>query len=442
MRKNILFFGTSILFSLTTTAKENRKPNIILIVADDMGYGDIGCYGNTKTLTPNLDRMAKNGVKFLDFHSNGAVSSPTRAALLTGKYQQRVGIPDVLTAKNDREEGLALSEITIAEELKNAGYATGIFGKWHLGYSSEFNPINQGFNDFKGYVSGNVDYISHVDQEGNPDWWNGKKIENEQGYSTDLIANNSIDFILKNRKQPFFLYIAHEAPHYPYQIRESEGFRVAKSTNAEKTLVYGNEKDIPSVYKKMVEILDENVGKIFTTLKDVNIDENTIVIFLSDNGGTKHGNNGVLRGFKGSVYEGGHRVPAIVQWPGHIKPATCNETVLTMDVYPTLLEIAGIKKRNTIDGKSFAKLLTKQEQLNPRTLFWQYKKQYAVRKANWKLVLDAKDSIPKLFDLTADIAEVSDIADQNPETVNKLMNELEKWKSEVFKSNEILKITR
>ena len=186
-------------------------------MADDLGYGDVGCYGSRRNQTPQIDALARDGMRFTDFHSSGTVCSPTRAGLLTGRYQQRSGIPAVITAANHRDVGLPLEEITFAERLKKAGYGTAMFGKWHLGYERRFNPIHQGFEQFRGYVSGNVDYVSHVDQTGIADWWDGDKLVPEQGYSTELITKHAVEYIEQNRERPFCLYVAHEAPHYPYQ---------------------------------------------------------------------------------------------------------------------------------------------------------------------------------------------------------------------------------
>jgi len=408
------------------------KPSFILIMADDLGYGDIECYGNTYIKTPNLDRMANEGVRFMDFHSNGAVSSPTRAALLTGKYQQRAGITGVITAKNHRDVGLPLSETTIAEVLRNEGYKTGIFGKWHLGYSKTYNPINHGFNEFIGYVSGNVDYHSHVDQEGYYDWWREKELINQRGYTTDLITENAISFIQRNKDYPFFLFVAHEAPHSPYQNRESKADRCPGGVPGVDFPVSGSGKDISSLYKNMIEILDENVGKIMDILKELDLDKKTVVIFCSDNGANKNGSNGCLRGFKGSLWEGGHRVPAIIRWPEYIEPGwTSKETVLTMDLFPTIIELAGVKSYNNVDGTSIVRHLLDSTPLPVRTLFWQHEGQYAVRKGKWKLIVSDNES-PELYDLEKDIKEMFNVSEKYPDKVKELLDELKKWKRNVF----------
>ena len=235
---NRVFF--ILLFAMAITsceAQRQEKPNIIIIMADDMGYGDLSSYGSTFINTPNLDKMAAEGIKFTDFHSNGSVCSPTRAALLTGKYQQRLDIDGVVTAKNHRDKGLATSEKTFAEAIKAAGYVTGMFGKWHVGYQTKFNPINQGFDEYIGYVSGNVDYHSHIDQEGYEDWWEGDTLKSEKGYSTDLITKHSVDFI-KRHKDILFYFIflmKHLTGHFKAENLKQNVMLVGKMELIKKT---------------------------------------------------------------------------------------------------------------------------------------------------------------------------------------------------------------
>jgi arylsulfatase A-like enzyme len=204
---------------IACSEEPGRPPNIVLVLADDMGYGDASCYGNEAFRTPCLDALAAKGMRFLDFHSSGPVCSPTRAGLLTGRYQQRAGIPGVIYAdpKQNRHHGLQVEEITFAELLQKAGYATAVCGKWHLGYQKQYNPVHHGFGRFRGYVSGNVDYISHYDRMEIYDWWDGLELVEEEGYSTHLITEHAVRFIEENRRRPFCLYVAHEAPHSPWQ---------------------------------------------------------------------------------------------------------------------------------------------------------------------------------------------------------------------------------
>jgi arylsulfatase A-like enzyme len=406
-------------------------------MADDLGYGELSCYGSPTVKTPNIDRLAAEGVKFTDYHSNGAVCSPTRAALMTGKYQQRTGVEGVITAANHREVGLSLEETTLAEELQQLGYYCGIFGKWHLGYAKEFNPTYKGFDDFVGFVSGNVDYHAHIDQEGYLDWWKGIEIANEDGYTTDLITKYGVNFITKNNPKktgkPFFLYLPHEAPHYPIQGRNDAPVRKEGSNKYIRKVPNDS---IPIIYTEMIETMDEGIGDIMQTLIAEGLDENTIVVFCSDNGAAgNRGDNGVLRDSKGSLYEGGHRVPAIIRYPGKISDGTTSTTtIMSMDLLPTLVDFAGgAPTENIIDGISFKSLLLTGEQLRDRDLFWSFKNQKAMRRGTWKLVSTVKeDSITnELFDLNADLSEQNDLSDTEPEITKDLLHELDKWNAEV-----------
>lgn len=415
------------------------KPNIILIMADDLGYGELSCYGSTKINTPNIDKLASQGVKFLDFHSNGPVCSPTRAALMTGKYQQRTGVEGVITAANHRAVGLDLKELTLAEELKDLGYATAMFGKWHLGYAEEFNPTYQGFETFTGFVGGNIDYHSHIDQEGYLDWWKGNVIDDEKGYSTDLITSYGIDYIKHNNPnktgKPFFLYLSQEAPHYPIQGRHDKPVR----EEGNKKYIRKVAKDsVQMIYTKMIETMDEGIGEIMKTVNAENLNENTIIIFCSDNGAAgKRGDNGILRAAKASVYEGGHRVPAIISYPNQIKANTVsNATIMSMDFLPTLVDFAGGKPTaKNIDGVNFKSHLLNETKLEDRNLFWVFGNKMAMRDGNWKLVVnqtEGKESI-ELFNLKNDVSEKQDMSENEPERVKNMLFKLDNWKDEVRK---------
>jgi len=410
-------------------AGKDDRPNIILIMADDLGYGEVGCFGSARIKTPNIDALAAGGMRFTDYHSNGAVCSPTRAALLTGRYQQRCGIDYVVTAKGPaRQTGMPLAETTFAEVLKAKGYVTGIFGKWHLGYNVEFNPAKQGFDEFRGYVSGNVDFHSHFDQAGIQDWWKNLKKVPEEGYVTDLITKHGIDFIERHKDEAFCLYLPHEAPHYPYQGRKDPVERLGGGKIGKKT----KGKDIPRAYKEMVEVMDEGIGRVVETVKRLGLERKTFIFFCSDNGANKNGSNKPLNGFKGSLWEGGHRVPAAAYWPGRIKPGTISdETVLGMDVFPTMASIAGAKLPAglDLDGVDLSGVLFKGKLLPERTLFWRYRTQKAVRKGPWKLLVQGENT--KLFNLDEDLGEKKDLAGDKPDIVKMLQDELAAWERDL-----------
>ena len=444
MKNSILTIVLSVLLiSCVETKKQaSKQPNIIIIVADDLGYGDISSFGNTNIQTPNIDALATTGVKFTDFHSNGAVCSPTRAALMTGKYQQRTGVEGVVTAKSHRKVGLSLDEITIAEELNKYGYNSGMFGKWHLGYSKNYNPSLQGFHQFEGFVSGNIDYHAHIDQEGYLDWWKNSEIKNKEGYSTDLITENGVEFIKANNPEktlkPFFLYLPHEAPHGPYQRRIDKALREVGSSITKSVA----KDSIASIYKEMVEVMDEGVGKIIQTLKETGQYENTIVLFFSDNGANHLGDNGVLRGGKASAYEGGSRVPAMFSYPEKIKTATISdETVLTMDVLPTLLDFIEQKPTaKNIDGISIKDHLLNKIKLPKRDVYFGYGKRSFIRSGDWKLIkIQQKEGYKKeLYNLSNDLKERNNLSEENPELVDKLLKKLNLWENEITKGVEII----
>tara|TARA_R110002111_G_scaffold258083_1_gene326806 strand:+ start:33534 stop:34871 length:1338 start_codon:yes stop_codon:yes gene_type:complete len=430
----VTLFCCVFLTGFVTAEEKTARPNIVLIMADDLGYGDLSCYGSTQCNTPQLDRLAANGMRFADFHSSGTVCSPTRAGLLTGRYQQRAGIDGVVYAdpKKNRHHGLQKNEITLGQCLQAAGYQTGMFGKWHLGYQPQYNPTYRGFQQFVGYVSGNVDYFAHLDGTGVFDWWHDAELNRaEQGYVTHLITDHAVDFIRQQKEEPFFVYIAHEAVHYPYQGPNDKPMRKegVGDINAAKR------KDITNAYREMNAEMDKGIGKIVSVLDELKLTDNTFIFFLSDNGANNKGSNGKLRGFKGSVWEGGHRVPAITCWPGHIPAGSvCNETVISIDLMPTILDLAKatVPAGHRLDGVSLVRLLTTQEKLKPRPIFWDYSGRSAVRQGAWKLVLNQDRKTPvELFDLNEDLSESKNLAEKQPQRVKEMQNAFTAWKKEV-----------
>ncbi len=410
-------------------AGQERKPNIIIILADDYGYGDAGCYGSKRFLTPHIDALAAGGLRFTDFHSNGAVCSPTRAALLTGRYQQRTGITGVVTAAGHRHTGLDIGETTFADILKTAGYTTALFGKWHLGYLPDYNPIHQGFDEFVGYVSGNIDYHAHLDQTGMEDWWKQDELNPECGYTTDLITDHGVDFIRRHSEHPFLLYIAHEAPHYPYQGRNDPPRYTRDDGRTEDPVTL-------EVYKEMIEVMDENVGRIHQALIDAELIDNTLIFFFSDNGPSAPGSAGSLRGQKGQIWEGGHRVPAIAYWPGKIEAGRVSDlTAMGADLLPTMAAISGavLARSLRLDGINLLPHLIENKQPAPRPLFWAYKNQLAIRQSDFKLITDISFSDTLLYNLKIDPGEKNNIAAQHPDLVQELLRLLIAWQTDVTK---------
>lgn len=405
------------------------QPNIVLILADDLGYGNVGCYGNKVVNTPHIDRLAASGIRCTDFHSNGPMCTPTRAALMTGRYQQRCAWVDdgELSApfRKQREEnmkqrwawGISLDELTIAELLKKEGYTTGLFGKWHLGYDFKFHPMNQGFDEFRGIISGAVDYHTHISTSGlqKLDWWNGRQIENDEGYTTTLLTEYAVDFISRHKAKPFFMFVSHGAPHTPLQGRDPQKQQGPAET-----------------YKEMIEALDDSVGAIVKALDEHGLRDNTLILFCSDNGpvipvGFKDASP--FRGKKGSLLEGGHRVPAIFNWPAKLPTAqVCQVPLMTMDLFPTFTRLAGVSapEGHSLDGIDIIPILNGGNGALQRVLHWRFGNQWAVRRGDWKLI-DGR----MLYHLGNDPGETNNLAGKHPEIIQELRKLNGDWTRDV-----------
>ena len=410
---------------LSTAAWSEAPPNFVLIMADDLGYGDLGCYGG-EIPTPELDRLAADGLRMTDFHSSGNVCSPTRAGLMTGRYQQRVGVPGVINADpalDVHHTGLPREEVTFAEALGSLGYETAVLGKWHLGYSKEFNPVHHGFTRFRGFVSGNIDYQSHYDRMESYDWWDGLELVREPGYTTRLITDHAVEFIRQQRARNFCLYVAHEAVHAPWQGPNDAAQRgPEKATNQSLP-------DRKRAFREMLTELDASVGRIREAIERHHLGERTVMFFCSDNG-PAGGSAGPLRGRKGSNWEGGHRVPGIAWWPGKIKPGSeTDQLAITLDLMPTFLELAQAAVPDNLDGKSLVQLWLKGRQLGRRQLFWNGK---AMRDGSWKLVRAGRnDSDVGLYNLTEDLGESHNVLAQHPDRARSMQEALDAWSADV-----------
>ena len=430
MRTTARLVVLALLGCATAPTPSNGKPNFILILADDMGYGDSSAYGGWVE-TPNLERMAREGLRFTDFHTSGVVCSPTRAGLLTGRYQQRAGIPGVINADPKQavhHTGLKTRETTFAELLRDAGYATGIFGKWHLGYDRKFNPLHHGFDRFRGFVSGNIDYISHVDRMETYDWWEGLDHVKEEGYLTQLVNRHAIRFIERHKDRPFCLYVPHGAVHSPIQAPGDSPIRGPGAAKGTRIVTRTQQETV----RLMFQAMDEGIGQILDAVNRLGLAERTLVIFLSDNGGARHCKNHPLRGGKGSVWEGGHRVPALFWWPGCIAAGRRSDDLgFSLDLMPTMLDLAGVAAPadRPLDGISLAPLLLESRPLPRRRLFWNG---VAMRDGPWKLVARARGiKAPTLFNVAEDIGEKTDLAARHPDRVKEMLAAIEAWKADV-----------
>ena len=390
------------------------KPNILLILTDDQGYHDVSYYGTKDIHTPNIDQIAASGMRFDNFYANAPVCSPTRAALMTGRYQDYVGVPGVIRTDPDNNWGFLDPKATLLpQELKMAGYSTALIGKWHLGLDSPNTPVERGFEFFHGWLGDMMDdYWKHRRHDINYMRLNGLIVDPE-GHATDLFTDWSVEYIKSqaNDKRPFFLYLAYNAPHFPVKPPKEWLDKVQK-----------REKGIEETRANLVafiEHMDDGIGKVIQALKDSGQYENTIIIFSSDNGGhlPSKANNGPLRDGKQSMYEGGLKVPTAISWPGKIRPGSVsNKVQISMDLYPTLLEVAGSSPKNKIDGQSFFSDLVKTNisyEAN-RPLYFtrreggaKYGGQaiYAIRKGDWKLLQNSPYKEYELYNLKEDPLE-------------------------------------
>jgi arylsulfatase A-like enzyme len=399
-------------------------PNIVVILADDLGCCDMTLY-NGWVKTPRIEQMAEQGMLFTDFHTNSSVCSPTRAAFLTGRYQQRVGIVDVIVGSREPQSGISPSVPTLPRVFKNHGYATALFGKWHCGYQDQYNPVHHGFDEFVGFLNGATDYHKHGA------WRVGLEKKDSPGYSTHIITDRSVDFIRRNKDNPFFLYVSHAAVHNPYQTVEDTPDNRLKGENPNQI----NDKNRDK-YRWMLQDLDEGVGQILDTLHDLDLVENTLVMFLSDNGavGMSPKEFRKFRGGKFSHYEGGHRVPAVAWWPGKIKAGVQSDKLIVgFDLFPTLTEIAGISKSNpeNLDGASFKTHLLEQKDFPDRDIFFGYEPKLgtALRRGDWKMIV--KEEKVQLFNLGRDPRELTNVADQHPEVTQSMKQAIERFKTNV-----------
>lgn len=410
-----------------------EEPNILLILTDDQGYHDVSYYGTEDIRTPHIDQIAASGMRFDNFYANCPVCSPTRAALLTGRYQDYVGVPGVIRTNPRNSWGYLDPKATLLPQaLKMEGYATAIIGKWHLGLESPNTPVERGFDYFHGWLGDMMDdYWTHRRHDINYMRFNGREID-PKGHATDLFTDWSVDYIKsqKDDNRPFFLYLAYNAPHFPVQPPKEWLDKVNR-----------REKNIDETRAKLVafiEHMDDGIGKVVTALKESGQYENTIIIFTSDNGGhlPSKANNGPLRNGKQSMYEGGLKVPTAISWPGRIKPGTSSVKMqISMDLYPTLLEAVGADVENNKEGQSFlSELMGSGTSSNAeRTLYFTRREGgatyggqpiYAVRKGDWKLLQNSPYEPFELYNLSIDPLEGNNLMKKNPEKYKELNGQL------------------
>lgn len=429
---------TMLAFATPTTQRVDR-PNVVLIIMDDLGYGDIGSYGAPDANTPNIDRLAREGVKLTDFYANHANCSPTRTALITGRYQQRYGIESPL--RHDDPRHLPPSDTSLPRLLKNAGYATGLFGKWHLGKDTASGPNRHGFDEFWGFRRGAVDYYTH--HVATPDTvridvpihdlYHNEEPTTSTAYLTDEITRRAEAFVAQHTRQPFFLEVAYNATHWPYQRPDLPA--------GERAWDHYRETGTRADYVAMLERADQGVGRILAALERLQLTENTLVIFTSDNGGEWLSRNAPLFHRKSTLWEGGIRVPLVMRWPGRLSAGVTSAQVgITMDVTASVLAAAGVKPPAEYrpEGIDIIGPLRKGTTV-ARTLFWRLPAgpnaagtapvQRAVRRGHWKYMDDRGQYL--LFDLRTDPGERQDVAQQHGAMVRELRALMAKWESDV-----------
>jgi len=411
-----------------------QRPNLVFILADDLGYADLGCYGGRTPCSPRLDRLAEEGLRFTQGYSNSPVCSPTRFALITGRWQYRLrggnDEPISSRARANPELGLPPAHPTLPSLLRGAGYATALVGKWHLGYPPNFGPLKSGYAEFFGALSGGLDYFTHRDTSGHHDLWDGEAESRRTGYLTDLISERAVDYIgrRKGAREPFLLSVHYTAPHWPWETRddEEEARRIERIIHTDGGSV--------ETYLTMVRHMDEGIGRILDALDATGAADDTLVVFTSDNGGERFSDTWPLVGKKMDLLEGGIRVPYIVRWPGRVPAGTVTaQHAITMDWSATMLAAAGVSAHPgfPLDGVSLLGVLERPQEIFERELFWRmkFRRQKAMRSGNWKYLAIEEDEY--LFDLSRDARERANLARRESERLAAMRERWMAWEKTV-----------
>ncbi len=406
-----------------------KQPNFVFIVADDLGYADLGCYGGRMDCSPVLDRMAREGLRFTQGYANSSVCSPTRFALITGRWQHRLrGAADEPLSSKRRGGptlGLPPEHPTLPSLLAKAGYATALVGKWHLGWLPHFGPLKSGYQEFFGAMSGGLDYFTHRDSAGAHDLWQGEQECHDAGYLTDLFSGKAAQFIRRAR-QPFLLSLHYTAPHWPWETRDDE----AEARRIDK--IFHTDGGSVRTYARMIRHMDEGIGQVLEALRAVGAEENTLVVFTSDNGGERYSDTWPLLGKKMDLLEGGIRVPYLVRWPARVRAGgSTAQQAITMDWMATFLAAAGARPdpHYPLDGVDLLPILEKPHQLIARDLFWRmkFRAQKAARSGDWKYL--SVDGYEYLFNLAEDERERANVIRRYPEQLARLKQKYADWEA-------------
>jgi arylsulfatase A-like enzyme len=421
-------------------AQTPQRPNFLFIMADDLGYADLSCYGRRDFSTPNLDRLASQGVRFTQAYANSCVCSPTRTALITGRYQYRlpVGTEEPLAQSRIAANiGLPPSHPTLPSLLRDAGYQTSLIGKWHQGWLPNYSPLKSGYDRFYGFRGGGIDYFTHKNfgaDRGEADLWEGDQRVKQDGYLTDLLGKRATDTIASygKSKQPFLMSLHFSAPHWPW-----EGPEDREQALRLKDLLHW-EGGSPQVYARMVQRMDQQIGTVLNQLERSGLARNTVVVFTSDNGGERFSDTWPFSGRKTELLEGGLRVPAIVRWPGRIAAGrTTDQAAMSMDWMPTFLKLAGASASPDfpLDGMDLSGCLLGQQPAQPRKLFWRYRHnaQRALRDGNMKWLEIAGNQF--LFDLSKDPMERANLSTVQPTVLSRMAAEFANWNANMLPEN-------
>lgn len=426
--------ASSVIFNTDTSAAS--RPNILFILADDMGWGDLSCYGRPDYQTPNLDKLARQGIRFTNAYSAAPVCTPTRVGFQTGRYPARlpVGLEEPIHERSSLGErvktiGIPRSHPTVSSLIKAAGYDTALVGKWHLGYWPDFGPLHFGFDEFFGIMSGAVDHFTHKDMTANLDLYEGEVPVERIGYLTDLLTDRAIQYVKRPHTKPFYLSLHYTAPHWPWEGPKDRAFSNVMKYGPVGFRAGGS----LQVYAEMMKSLDAGIGRVLDVLKATGLERNTLIIFTSDNGGERFSYNWPFRGAKMDLYEGGVRVPAIVRWPGVTTAGeVSDQPVITMDWSATMIAAVGSKPdaKFPLDGEDLIEVLKSKRPIFDRTFFWRTYKQGGMRSGKWKYIRESKMEL--LHDLSVDEHEQANFAEAKPETLNRLRGLFKNWESQMM----------
>jgi arylsulfatase A-like enzyme len=392
-------------------ARAQQRPNVLFILADDLGYGDLSCYGRPDYETPSLDRLAEQGVRLTSAYAAAAVCTPTRCAFITGRYPQRfeVGLQEPLTALSP-PVGLPPGQPTIASRLRAAGYETALIGKWHLGWRPEYRPNRHGFDEFYGSLSGALDYFTHIAPDAGepalPDLWENERRVTSDGYLTDVFSDRAVEYVTRARGKPFYLSLHYTAPHSPWE-GPADRASADHTDHGIGPMINGGSL---GVYAQMMRSMDEGIGRVLAALRRARLERDTLVIFTSDNGGERYSFNWPFSFQKGYLHEGGIRVPAIVRWPGTVQAgAVSDQAAITMDWTATILAAAGVPADSTqpLDGANLLPVLRGEREPFDRALFWRTRTRAAARIGRFKYLQEG--DAEQLYDLGVDPGEKNDV---------------------------------